>query len=163
MISRTIAASIVALASLGGMATGIPTVWSPLNVLGLVPALLVSDILGAAALALPVIIFGGAFAWWCPSVWRGQARVPRRSLVLAVIALLMSGANILFGREYGLEYQGASYVRWVTVISVACWLLLGVLVAAAVRTPSVRRNLWFHVALFSWLGWYAVPYMGELP
>ena len=163
MVSRTIAASIVALASFFGMATGIPTVWSPLNALALVPVLLVAGILGVAALAVPVIIFAAAFAWWCPRVWNGHVIVPLRSLVLASLGLALSIANIYFGREYGQQVHGVSYVRAVAFVSATWWFVLIAIGAAAMLRPSVRFNLWFHVALFSWLGWYAVPYMGELP
>ena len=140
-----------------------PTVWSPLNVLAFLPALIVSGFVGEAALVAPIILFVALFVLWCPNVWGGQAVVPRRSIVLTGIAVLLSAANIVLAREYGIAYQGIAYVRFVSAISVIWWaLLLGVAILA-LRTPSIRRNLWFHIALFSWLGWYALPYMGELP
>jgi hypothetical protein len=33
----------------------------------------------------------------------------------------------------------------------------------AKRQPSFGRNLLAHWLLFVWLGWYAFPYLGELP
>lgn len=75
----------------------------------------------------------------------------------------VSAVLLAVGQEYGERYQGVQYVRAVTAMSVAWWSGLIVLAALALRQPSVGRNLWFHVALFSWLAWYAAPYMGELP
>ena len=75
---------------------------------------------------------------------------------------MLSLANVVFSRSYGLKYQTVAYVNTVTVVSLLCCAAVGLLVLAS-RQPSVHRNLWFHVIFFSWLAWYAIPYMGELP
>lgn len=163
MPSRTAASGIVALAALAGVASGVPTVWSPLNLVGLVPALLASAILSGAAIAVPPILLGGVFAWWCPNVWAGQTRVSPWSLALAVCVGLLNLASVTLGRHYGLEYQGVAYVNAVTFISVALWVTVCAGLLWAARGPSPARSLWAHLGLFVWLGWYAIPYMGELP
>jgi len=163
VLVRTVSVGIVALASLAGVASGIPTVWSPLNLLGLIPALFVSGVLGGAAIAVPALCFAAAFAWWCQPLWRGQAVVPTRSFVLAGAAVVLSAANLVFGWNYGLEYQGARYVRGVTAVSVVCWIVVTIAAVLAVRRPSVKSSAGFHVLLFCWLAWYAIPYLGELP
>jgi len=96
-------------------------------------------------------------------VWNGQARVPKRSLWFAGASIALSIANLFVGWDYGLRYQSSSYVHAVAALSVILWLLLIVLSTWAVRKPTTGRNLLFHVVLFSWLGWYAFPYLGELP
>jgi hypothetical protein len=163
MVRRTVSVGIVALASVAGVAGGIPTVWSPLNLLGVIPALMLSGLLGGAAIAVPAVCFAAAFAWWCRPLWRDEAVVPTRSFVLAGAAVVLSAANIFFGWNYGLKYQGAGYVRGVTTVSVVSWTVVTAAAVLAARRPSVKGNLGFHLLLFGWLGWYAIPYMGELP
>jgi len=163
MVSRPLAAVIVACAAILGVVSGVPTVWSPLNVLGFVPAIWASLLFGRLAILAPVPMFVAAFGWWCPSVWTGDAVVPKRSRIAAPAAMALSATSLVFGRSYGLRYQGAAYVNAVTVASILWWVLVLGVGVAAIAHPSVRRNLWFHVALFAWLAWYSVPYMGELP
>jgi hypothetical protein len=163
MISRLAATGVVAVAALLGVVAGAPTVWSPLNVLGFIPAIWASFLFDDAAILAPVPVFAAGFACWCPRVWTGQTEVPRRSQVAAGLAIILSVANVVLSRSYGLEYQGVAYVNAVTVVSLLCCAAVGFFVVLASKQPSAHRNLWFHVALFSWLAWYALPYMGELP
>jgi hypothetical protein len=163
MISRLAAIGIVAVAALLGVVAEVPTVWSPLNVLGFIPAIWASVLFDGAAIFAPVPVFAAAFACWCPRVWTGQAAIPRRSQVAAGLAIILSLTNVVLGRSYGLRYQGSSYVNTVTVVRVLCCAAIGLFVVLASKQPSVHRNLWFHVIFFSWLAWYAIPYMGELP
>lgn len=163
MIPRSAAAGIAALAGLAGIVADVPTIWSPLNVLGFVPALFASVIFSSAAVLVPAGLLALAFVAWCPDVWHGEAQAPPRTWVLAVTAVVLSMAAVIGGRAYGLKYQGPSYVTAVTAISVLCWLLVGAVLVRAYRAPSPVRNLWAHLILFAWLGWYAFPYLGELP
>ncbi len=50
MISRLAATGIVAVAALLGVVAQAPTVWSPLNVLGFIPAIRASVLVGGAAI-----------------------------------------------------------------------------------------------------------------
>lgn len=163
MVSRQTGAAIVGAAALAGVVATVPTVWSPLNVIGFIPAIWLSLLFGSAAVIAPVPVFAGAFAWWCPPVWGGQSAVPLRSRIATGVALVLSVTSVAAGREYGLKYQGAHYVQVVTAVSILWWLVVAGFAALASLRPSAARNLWFHVTLFSWLAWYAVPYMGELP
>jgi hypothetical protein len=161
--SRVIAASIVALAAFAGFGTADPTWWSPLNVLGMIPAFLATNVIGVAAIAVPPVIFSLAFAAWCPNVWNGVAKIPIRSTALMVVALFLSMLDMTGGREDGLQYRGEAYVQAVTGVSIVWWVVVVWLFLSARRRPSPHRNLWFHLLLFVWLAWYAIPYMGELP
>lgn len=163
MISRLAATSIVGAAALAGVVAEVPTVWSPLNVIGFIPAIWASLLFSGAAVLARVPLFAVAFAWWCPRVWAGEAVVPKRSQIAVPVAVALSAAAVVFGRDYGLRYQGADYVNTVTVISILWWVSIAGIGLAALVRPSVQRNLWLHVILFAWLAWYAVPYMGELP
>ena len=124
MISRLAATGIVAVAALLGVLAEVPTVWSPLNVLGFIPAIWASVLFDGAGILAPVP-FAAAFACWCPRVWTGQAAIPRRSQVAAGLAIILSLTNVVLGRSYGLRYQGNSYVNTVTVVSVLCCAAIG--------------------------------------
>ena len=163
MIPRSAAAGIVAFAGLAGVVADVPTIWSPLNLLGFVPAFFASVVFSSAAVLVPAALLALAFVAWCPDVWHGRAEVPSRSWALAITAVALSGAAVIGGRDYGLKYQGPSYVTAVTAISVLCWVVVGAVLVRAYRAPSPVRNLWAHLILFAWLGWYAFPYLGELP
>lgn len=91
----------------------------------------------------------------------GEA-LPTRSIVLLIFAVVLSGASLVFGSRYGVQYQSVSYVVGVSIINVICWALLGLLALLARRRPSFGHNLGFHAALFAWLAWCAFPYLGEL-
>ena len=141
---------------------GTPQIYAPLNLLVVIPAFMSSGLFGGRYLpAIAVVpLF---FCLWCWPVLRGRTTLPLRSLVLLIVAVILSAASLIFGARYGVEYQSVGYVVGVAVVNIACWALLGVLALLARRRPSFGHNLGFHAALFAWLAWCAFPYLGELP
>jgi hypothetical protein len=156
------AIAVVALLSWLTILPGTPQVYAPLNLLVVIPALLSASVFeGSYMLAVAVVpLF---FCLWCWPVLRGRTTLPTRSIVLLILAVVLSAALLVFGSRYGIEYQSVAYVVGVAVINVVCWTLLGVLALLARRRPSFGHNLGFHAALFAWLAWGAFPYLGELP
>jgi hypothetical protein len=145
----------------GTILPGTPQIYAPLNCLIILPLFLMDiDQIGSYVAIAIVPVF---FWLWCLPVLRGCPTMPRRSFVIFVCAVVLSALWLVFGWGYGIQYQGSGYVAGVTIISVFCWMPLSFLALRAWRCPSAGRNLAFHVALFSWLAWYAFPYLGELP
>ena len=71
-------------AAIGLLPSGVPTVLSPFPALTVIPALLFSDLhLVYVAVMVPMLLF---FAW-NPQLFRGEARVPKRSYVLLLVPL----------------------------------------------------------------------------
>ena len=137
--------------------TNTPTVLHPLNLVVLLPAWAALD--RYAILFVPAVFIG-----WCWTVFRdGSARVPPRSFALFSVAALLSLCSVSLGGRYATEYQSVEYLHGIWLISIVWWLGLTILACLADRRPSVPLNLAFHFALFAWLAWYALPYMGELP
>ncbi len=143
------------------VSSGAPTIFAPINFLVLGPTWLsvpLSPLSGVAGLLfVPVLCL-----IWCLPVFRGGEEVPKRSLVLLILAIAASAANLVFGIDYGLRWQGHSYVLGVSIISIALWVLLAALAWFARRKPTQVLNTTFHIALFCWLAWYALPTLGEL-
>ena len=158
----TAAIVFVALLSWLTITPGTPQIYAPLNLLVVLPAFLTADLFhGAYIIAVAVVpLF---FCLWCWPVLRGSVTLPTRSIILLILAVILSAASLIFGSRYGVEYQSVSYVVGVAIINIICWVLLGLLALLAHRRPSFGHNLGFHAALFAWLAWCAFPYLGELP
>jgi hypothetical protein len=140
---------------------GVTMLLSPLPALTIIPAFLLDAMhLQAAALVIPVILF---FAW-NPGLFRGTETIPRRTYVLFAIATVLSTIWFVGSWKYGLQYQGRTYTYLICALN-AAWLSgLGVFLFLRRKyDPSFASNLAFHLLFFAWLGWYAFPYLGELP
>jgi hypothetical protein len=141
-----------------------PCVLAPLNVLMLLPVFVMEPFITVSlgklvtAMLVPIV-----FWLWCLPVLRGCPTVPRRSYVLLLCMMAMAVSALIYGFRFGVQYQGLGYVIGVVVISIAWWSSLIVFALVALRFPSNNRNIVFHAMLFTWLAWYAFPYLGELP
>jgi len=142
---------------------GTPQVYAPLNLLIVLPEFLAAGLLQRAYLYVAVAVVPFFFCIWCWPVLRGGTTLPTRSIVLLVLAVVLSAVSLMFGSRYGVEYQSVGYIVGVAVINVICWALLGLLALLARRRPSFGHNLGFHATLFAWLAWCAFPYLGEFP
>ena len=143
--------------SLGIGGDGYPTLSSPYPVFLVVPAFL-----GVPAVLL-AIGFGLVFAAWSIQLLRSEATIPRRSIILFVIATILSSLVYFSGWQYGLKYQGESYVFAALATSVIIIVVLVVLAGFNRRKPSLATSAAFHFVLFAWLATYAMPYLGETP
>lgn len=153
--------SLLVPAWIGLLAAGSPTLLCPLPALTVIPTLFLSSRpLFRLVVLLPTVLF---FAW-NPGLFSGDARVSRRSYALFGTAVALSVVWFVIGWGYGVEYQGARYTYAVGIVNVFWIAALGiVLLRQWKREPSYTVSLALHWLLFAWLGWYAFPYLGELP
>ena len=150
-------AAIFAIAWLS-VSTGVPKVQSPFPLLVIFPAFL--------GFPLPLIAFAlsGAFALSQLPHFNSNPR-QKPNLVFTIVLLLITGLTalaIVAGWSYGIRYQGLFYCVFVTianvVFAIAAWGLWWF-----TRTPDrYRSQVLFGFALFAWMSWYALPYMGEI-
>jgi hypothetical protein len=147
-------------ASMGLLITGYPTILHPFPILTVLPAFyLASAHLWMAGTAMPVIFF----FLWNPGLLHGEIRVPTRTLALLAGSGFLSIIWFVIGWGDGLHYQGATFTHAVSAINV-CWIaILTAYIVVARGKNSFAANLIFHWLLFAWLGWFAFPYLGELP
>ena len=152
---------IPAAVGLGLFLRGAPTVFSPLPALTVIPALFLSDWhnLGNAAVILPMLLF----FLWNRQLFRGEARVPKRSYVLLALLAALSVIDFVVSWKWGLRYQGPQYTVVVCSVTIAWLAFLGLAFARTRNgTTSFGTSLFLHWMLFAWLGWYAFPWLGEL-
>jgi hypothetical protein len=148
-------------ASIGLLASDVPTILAPFPLLTVLPAFLLSGVgIYKVAVGVPMLLF---FAWH-PGLFRGHAKVPKRSYVLLIILILLAVADFAWGWNWGLQYQGSQYTHTVCAINFA-WAVFLILAFARSwkKPPSFAYSLFLHWMLFAWLAWYAIPYLGELP
>jgi len=146
--------------SMGLLITGYPTILHPFPVLTVLPAFFLASVhLWMIGATVPVI----NFFLWNPRLSQGQIRVPKRSYVLLAVTAFLSIIWFVFGWKFGVQYQGSTYTNWVCAINVAWIAILSASIVHCQKTNSFVSNLIFHWLLFAWLGWFAFPYLGELP
>jgi len=161
-VTTTIAGlSLLIPASVGLLVSGVPTILCPFPTLTVLPAFLLSDLgLWKAAIAVPTL----CFFLWNPGLFRGEAKVPKRSYVLLIILILLGIADFVYGWKWGLQYQGSQFTHVVCAVNVIWAAFLALAFARSWNeSSSFRYNLFVHWMLFAWLAWYAFPYLGELP
>ncbi len=155
-----VGASLLIPACVGMFSAGVPTLYCPLPAMTILPSfLLASPVLLYTVVLTPVIVF----FLWNPSLLNEKANVPKRTI--AAVALLSTLTIVYFATswDYGVQYQGARHTVIMLIISSAWLALLWSLIVRCWRQPSFTTNLLLHWVLFAWLGWYAFPYLGELP
>ncbi len=152
---------LVLLAGIGLLSAGVPTIYCPLPLLTVFPAFALWWLhLQVIGILVPALIF---FLWNPTLIARQEAKVPKRTIGLIVVLSILTIVYFATGWKDGLHYQGAHQTIAVCGIN-ALWLAaLWWAVVHAWRRPSFRANLLSHWLLFASLGWYAFPYLGELP
>jgi hypothetical protein len=132
-----------------------PTILYPFPALVLIPAFFG---LTFAAAAVPMVLF---FVW-NPGLFNGNAKVPKRSYVLLIVATLVNVLWFVVGWKDGLAVQGTRYNYTVCAVNILWIASLWMMFALSRRAePSFKTNLLLHWVLFAWLAWYAFPFFGE--
>jgi hypothetical protein len=143
----------------GLLLAGVSTLLCPLPFLTVTPAFILSSQFSHAAVLIPPLLFFAGN----PGLFKGQMQVPNRSLVLLMIATAFSVIWFAESWKYGIEYQGRHYTHAICGLN-GIWLAaLWIMLASRWHRDSFAGNLLLHWLLFAWLGWYAFPYLGELP
>jgi hypothetical protein len=144
-------------ASVGLLISSVPTVLTPFPAMTAIPALVSSR---AIAIVVPSLFF---FAWNA-GLLGVRSQLPNRSYWLLIIATILSVIWFVVGWRTGLHYQGPNYVHRVLAVNVVWLGCLATLFARfRQREVSLKLILALHFLLFTWLAWYALPYLGELP
>ncbi len=115
--------------------------------------------IGPLAILVPMVLF---FVW-NPGLFNGDAKTPKRTYVLLLIATLLSPLWFVAGWRDGVAIQGLRYNFSVLGINVV-WIMVSWFVFARnwKAEPSFKSNLLVHCLLFAWLAWYAFPFFGEM-
>jgi len=113
-----------------------------------------------AATLTPVILF----VLWNPGlIFRQQSNLPKRTIGIVGVLSLLTIVDFVLEWKYGLQYRGARHTIAVYIVNILWLVVLWGALIRAWRRPTFKANLLAHWILFAWLGWYAFPYLGELP
>jgi hypothetical protein len=112
------------------------------------------------AVLIPVI----AFYLWNVRLFGGNPKIPQRTSILVLSALVLNGLYIAAAYRDGVAMQGAGYTYTVCAINCGWTVVLLVLLAVGRKMPpTFGMNLLLQWVTFLWLAWYAFPFFGELP
>lgn len=152
---------------LGGALAGIPALAMKEPIPGIlspfpVPFLLPVWILGPAGMGACALL---AILFWCWSyqLRRNSPRIPKRSVVLAVVVTALSLAWTAWGFSDAAQWQGTTYAWTVAGLNIVVPLSLACLLRWTRAAPRWGVSFAFHWLLFAWLGSYAFAYLGETP
>jgi len=128
----------------------------PLPLAVLVPATLLAR-WGFLAAVFPALLFWA----WSAHLFRGDAKLPLRSVILFWVLVGFSFLYFIVAWNDGVVWQGYAHVLVVIALNLLYGYFLWRLLANSRAQPSFRHNLLFHWALFAWLAWLAFPLLGE--
>jgi len=131
----------------------------PLPLVVAVPALLLGGPFSLLAGLIPALLFWA----WSFHLFRGETKLPLRSVILFWVLVALTLLYFVISWRYGVVLQGYLHVFTVVGLNLTFIYVLWRFLNSAKREPSFRHNLFFHWALFAWLGWLAFPYLGEGP
>jgi hypothetical protein len=119
-----LAVLILAVAGYVGSASGVPTVRSPLPLATTLPIFWFwMGVHEARALrwvieyAIPAVIGPLLLVVWHPRLLAGADEVPRRSPVGLVLISILTVADLAFGWQYGVKYQGKRYTMALVLLN----------------------------------------------
>lgn len=139
--------------------TGTPSLLAPFPTL----TILVAFALPAAFPWLAAVVPSVLFVAWNPALFRGEARVPQRSLALLMLLTVLTIVDFIIEWRDGVVYQGARFTYGVCAANVIWLVVLWIAFVRGFRRSSFFNNLLAHWLLFAWLASFAFPYLGELP
>jgi hypothetical protein len=135
---------------------GLPTVWAPRSLLGIV----------AALTSQTGMSIGGAlvFIIWNWNLVRDPTAVPERILVAAVTLSCISAIYFLLNLLGGAtRFNDATDLLTLIVIN-ACFATITIGGYMFARSRHIAWvSLLLSLGIFSWVTWQALPWLGELP
>ena len=172
-LAVAIGAGAVFAAGLLTLASGVPTLISPLGFPVALFALLSTDwvslhittdafwhaVIVYSVAALPLAV---CFTVWSWTAIARHERVPLRSAILFGVASALCAWFFVVAWSYGLRYQGFRYTAELLGINITVFGALASVLVANWRTPKSWSNILFHIGVFCWLAWCAFPWLGEL-
>ncbi len=116
------------------------------------------------ALGYAIYPFAVALAFWLWSrpLRRSDGWFPRRTQVLGLVGLALSGLWYVMGWGGGLEYQGRSALLYYVTANLVSFGCLVALWRVAKQRNSWWGSLAAHAGLFLWFASIAFPWLGEM-
>jgi hypothetical protein len=139
------------------VSAGVPEIARPAPFLVIVPVMI------SESMVIGIVVVPLMFACWSLPALGRSAVVPRRSIGLLALLIILSAVWLASGWDVGLEYHSPGYTAGVAVLNLLLAAASVLLAVLAHRRVSWVWSFSFHWALFAWLAWCAFPWLGELP
>lgn len=111
---------------------------------------------------MALLIWPIFFLVWSVQLFKGDVEIPKRSIALFGLVLLLSLVWFGMSLDYGIRYQGGAYVAIAFGLNLLIAATIGVFFVRGRNSPSFRCSLISHWLLVAWIVSFAFPYLGEL-
>lgn len=141
-----------------------PKLYSPYSFSVVIPVLFISE-LGLSRIAMYILAamptvtlyLIGSFFFINKSL-----KISKPTIVVSLILITLSIVFNIYGYEYGIKYQGWLHTIVMYAYNISFLIALSFVYKSNKTNPKLNNCLGFNVLLFSWLGWSAFPWLGEL-
>jgi len=146
------------------MVANYPKLYSPYSFAVVLPTLFVTalELPKVFTYLLGVLPISVLYLVWSLSYIKPPFIVPRPTIILAAIFIVLSIAFNVASYRYGVQYQGQAHTLLMYGYNLVFIGGLAFILKRNSLEPSFLSSLAFNIVLFSWLGWVAFPWLGEL-
>ena len=155
---------VVLIACILSMIANYPKIYSPYSFSVVIPALFISE-LGLSR--VPMYILASIptvslYLIWSFFFINNSLKISKPTITFSLIIIILSIAFNVHGYEYGIKYQGLLHTAIMYSYNIGFLVALMFIFKENKTNPTLNNCLGFNVALYSWLGWSAFPWLGEL-
>jgi len=165
-----LAVLVLAVAGYLGSAGEVPTVRSPLPLATTLPTFWfwmgvheARELRWVVEYVIPTVVGPLLLLAWHPRLLAGADEVPRLSPIGLVLISILTVADLTFGWQYGVKYQGKPYTVALVLLNAVAMGVAWVLLWFARKRRTFWSTLVSHAFVAGWLVWIAFPWLGELP
>lgn len=146
------------------MVANYPKIYSPYSLIVVIPTMLAGAIELSRFIAYFLGIFPLAILYliWSFSFIREPYSIPKPTVILAAICIVLSGVFNITSYKYGIQYQGQLHTLLMYLFNLILIIFMIMLFKFNKSNPCKYSGLGFNILLFSWIGWVAFPWLGEL-
>ena len=155
---------VVLIACILSMIANYPKIYSPYSFSVVIPALFISE-LGLSRVpmyilaAIPTVTL---YLIWSFFFINKSLKISKPTIAISLILIILSLVFNVHGYEYGIKYQGLLHTFVMYSYNISFLVALMLIFKSNKTNPTLNNCLGFNVILFSWLGWSAFPWLGEL-
>ena len=155
---------VVFIACILTMFANYPKIYSPYSFSVVIPALFISELgLSRAPVyilaATPTVTF---YLIWSFFFINKSLKISKPTIAISLILIILSIVFNVHGYEYGVKYQGLLHTIVMYSYSISFIAALILIFKSNKTSQTINNCLGFNIVLFSWLGWSAFPWLGEL-
>lgn len=151
------------------ISANVPKIYSPFSFTVVIPVFFLYDMVEMLPPFLKLLPFMLSCALiplfyigWSYRLYSGACKIPRRSIILFSITIILSLIYLISSWNYGVAYQGLSYTIAMYALNLIFWIVMILLFRINRKTPSFKLSFIFHWISFAWLAWVSFPWLGEL-